>query len=76
MLLYWRMNCLKKLDPFFLILLPNGKKFLYRCNAKYWTDMVDIIEYFKEECGDDLTIRHITKREARKYIRGKYNVNQ
>lgn len=66
------MSCLKKLDPFFLIVLPNGKKLLYRCTAKYWTDMADIIQYFKEEYGDELIIRHITKHDAKKYMRGKY----
>ena len=66
---------MKRLDPFFIIELPNGKKLLYRCNATYWTEMSDIIKYFKEEYGDETILRHITKRDAKKYMRGKYNVN-
>ena len=67
---------MKKLDPYFIIELPNGKQLLYRCEATRWEEMIDIVKYFKEECEADILMRHITKREAKKYIRGKYNVNQ
>lgn len=76
MQLYWRMNYLKKLDPFFIIELPNGKNLLYRCNATFWAEMIDVVKYFKDEYGDEIILRHISRREAKKYMRGKYNVNQ
>ena len=66
---------MKKLDPFFIIELPNGKTLLYRCNATHWAEMTDIVKYFKDEYGDEIILRHIPRRYAKKYMRGKYNVN-
>jgi hypothetical protein len=62
---------LKKLDPYFVIKLPNGKQLLYRCGATRWEEMIDVVKYFKEEYGADICIAHIHKREAKKYMRGK-----
>ena len=76
MCLYWRMNYLKRVkkkhsSPFFIIKLPNGKLLLYRCNVTYWYEMADIVKYFKDEYGDNTTIIAVTKRDARKFMRGK-----
>lgn len=61
---------MKKLDPYFIIKLPNGKQLLYRCEAKLWVDMIDIVKYFKDEYGDETFITNISKREAKKYLKG------
>lgn len=67
---------MKKLDPYFIIELSNSKQLLYRSGATRWEEMMDVVKYFKEEYGADILMRHVTKREAKKYMRGKYSANQ
>lgn len=62
---------LKKLDPYFIITLPNGKKFLFRSNATRWVEMIDVVKYFKDEYDEDITIGQVDKRTAKKYFKGK-----
>ena len=62
---------MKKLDPYFLINLPNGKKLLFRSNATCWAQMIDVVKYFKDEYDTDITIEHIEKKTAKKYFKGK-----
>lgn len=62
---------MKKLDPYFIIKLPNGKQLLYRCDAKRWDEMIDVVKYFKDEYNADTYIIHIHKRDAKKYLKGK-----
>ena len=71
MYLYWRMICLKKLDPYFIINLPNGKKLLFRSGATRWVEMIDVVKYFKDEYDADITLAHVDKRTAKKYFKGK-----
>lgn len=70
------MNYLKKISkrtgPFFVIKLPNNKLLLYRCEATYWYEMADVVKYFKDEYGDITTVIAITKRDARKFMKGKF----
>ena len=71
MQLCWRMNCLKKKpDPYFVTKLPNGKQLLYRCEARRWEELIDIVKYFKDEYGAETLITNISKREAKKYLKG------
>mgnify|MGYP003296292093 CR=1 FL=1 len=66
----------KHTSPFFIIRLPNNKLLLYRCEATYWYEMTDIVKYFKDEYGDTTTLIAVTKRDARKFMRGKFNANK
>lgn len=61
----------KHTSPFFIIKLPNGKLLLYRQEATYWYEMADVVKYFKEEYGDTTTCIVISKRDAKKFMKGK-----
>jgi hypothetical protein len=64
------MNYLRKLSPFFIIKFPNGKRLLYRSEVIYWAELVDVVKYFKDEYGDETTVTRVTKRDAKKFLKG------
>lgn len=62
----------KRNSPFFIIKLPNSKLLLYRQEATYWYELADVVKYIKEEYGDTTTCIAVTKRDARKFMKGKF----